>query len=221
MTRDVNVDQILDSWFIEGPTQLPDRTVASIAARLDDVHQQGPLGLPGRSRMPRLSALTGAAIVLVVGVVFLGVYANGTGIGVKPSPTRSASTSARTSGGMWPQTSLAEIRQAQELADAGDPGHTWQVDTQLTDGLPAIEQGGQVELVDRFLGEVLGWEDYLLWEVGQGQVSDLSYSAFSGQLYLRCESGRTNPLYPPGPEPDRGELCAPTLDDLQYESVRA
>ena len=30
--------------------------------------------------------------------------------------------------------------------------------------------------------------------------------------FLRCAPGRTNPLYP-------GELCAPTLDDLNYESV--
>ena len=40
------------------------------------------------------------------------------------------------------------------------------------------------------------------------------------QRYLRCAPGRTNPLYPPGPEPEnRGELCTPTIDDLHYESV--
>ena len=42
---------------------------------------------------------------------------------------------------------------------------------------------------------------------------------FNDQHYLRCAPGRTNPLYPPGPEPEWGELCAPTIDDLQYESV--
>ena len=30
MKREVNVDQVLDSWFTEGPTNLPDRTVAAI-----------------------------------------------------------------------------------------------------------------------------------------------------------------------------------------------
>ena len=28
---------------------------------------------------------------------------------------------------LWPQTSLEEVRQAQELADAGDLDYTWQV----------------------------------------------------------------------------------------------
>jgi hypothetical protein len=31
-------------------------------------------------------------------------------------------------------------------------------------------------------------------------------------VYLRCDRGRTNPLYP-------GEPCAPTIDDLRYETV--
>src|SRR5262245_16842204 len=31
---------------------------------------------------------------------------------------------------VWPQTSLEEVRQAQEFADAGDPAYTWQVMTQ-------------------------------------------------------------------------------------------
>jgi hypothetical protein len=95
MKREVNVDQVLDSWFTEGPTSLPDRTVAAIVEGLDDVHQRGPLGLPGRLSMPRfVPALATAAIVLVVGVVALGVYFNGQGIGVTPSPTPSASPSA-------------------------------------------------------------------------------------------------------------------------------
>ena len=78
---------------------------------------------------------------------------------------------------------------------------------------------GEIELVDRFLREVLGWEAYMLnpWEgMARGGCSTtLNYD----QRYLRCAPGRTNPLYPPGPEPDWGELCAPTLDDLRYESV--
>ena len=32
---------------------------------------------------------------------------------------------------LWPQTSLDEVRQAQALADAGDPRYTWQVDHDL------------------------------------------------------------------------------------------
>jgi hypothetical protein len=95
MKREVNVDQVLDSWFTEGPTNLPDRTVAAIVEGLDDVHQRGSVGLPWRLSMPRfVPALATAAIVLVVAVVAWGVYLNSPGIGVKPSPTPSASPTA-------------------------------------------------------------------------------------------------------------------------------
>jgi hypothetical protein len=94
MNRDQNVDHILDSWFTEGPTKLPDRTVAAIADQLDVVRQRGPFGLAGRLHMPRfLPAVTSAAIVLLVAVVAIGVYFNGSGVGVAPSPTPSPSAS--------------------------------------------------------------------------------------------------------------------------------
>ena len=122
-----------------------------------------------------------------------------------PEPTVSAD--------MWPQSTLEEVQEAQELADAGDPDYTWQVDPQLTSDDPSalLAEGHQIELVDRFLRQVLGWEAYM-WNPWEGDV-------FNDQHYLRCAPGRTNPLYPPGPEAEWGELCAPTIDDLQYESV--
>ena len=95
MKREVNVDQLLDSWFTEGPTSLPDRTVAAIVEGLDDVHQRGPIRLPWRLSMPRFAfALSGAAIVLVVGAFALGVYFNQQNVAVNPSPTPSASPTA-------------------------------------------------------------------------------------------------------------------------------
>jgi hypothetical protein len=123
------------------------------------------------------------------------------------------------SGGMWPQLSLEEVRQAQELADAGDPDYTWQVDAQLVDGPSGVNweslYNGQVELVDRFLREVLGWEAYM-----QNTFAGSADSALTDQRFLRCAPGGTNPLYPPQPDSqNRGESCAPTLDELTYESV--
>jgi hypothetical protein len=117
---------------------------------------------------------------------------------------------------MWPQSNLEEVQEAQELADAGDPGYTWQVDPQLfSDPWTYMVVGqSEIELVDRFLHEVLGWEAYIL-NGFEGMVPD----EFSDARYLRCAPGRTNPLYPPGPEPAWGESCAPTIDDLRYESV--
>ena len=120
---------------------------------------------------------------------------------------------------MWPQANLEEVREAQELADAGDPAYTWQVDA----GLASLDypgawdrlRKGEVELVDRFLREVLGWEAY----VTNGLEGGADFS-LTDQRFLRCAPGQTNPLYPPQPESQNpGESCAPTLDELTYESV--
>ena len=123
------------------------------------------------------------------------------------------------SGSMWPQTTLDEVRQAQAGADAGDPAYTWQVDTKLfTDDTWIGEEPGQIAIVDRFLREVLGWEAYVLNPhegMARGGMYDVNYD----QRWLRCAPGRTNPLYPPGPESGWFERCAPTLDDRRYESV--
>jgi hypothetical protein len=128
------------------------------------------------------------------------------------------------SGGMWPQSTLEEVRAAQELADAGDPDFTWQVGAELTED-DQWAHNGELELVDRFLDEVLGWEAYLYDSRDSGDGDGWKGGALTDQRYLRCASGLTNPLYPPGPDDgpgwsDRGTSCAPTLDDLRYETVR-
>ena len=57
---------------------------------------------------------------------------------------------------MWPQPSMDEVRQAQELADAGDPDYAWQVDPALVgDSAP-----WGAEILDRFIREGLGWEEF-------------------------------------------------------------
>ena len=114
-------------------------------------------------------------------------------------------------GGMWPQSNLEEVAEAQERADAGDPDYTWQVEPQLFKDDTWIGEPGQIEIVDRFMREVLGWEAYAL-NPYEGMARDGVYDVFYDQRWLRCEPGRTNPLY-------AGEQCAPTLDDLRYESV--
>jgi hypothetical protein len=175
---------------------------------------------PTRRRVAlRIALWAAAAAVLVVAVGSI------VRIGDEPDPadvppstvtTRPPTTTVSpTSEGMWPQSTLEEVRAAQELADAGDPAYTWQVDPQLVEDDSWVEERHQVELVDRFLREVLGWEAYML---NSSQGTPLG-GRFYDERYLRCEPGRTNPLYPPGPEPEWGELCAPTIDDLRYESV--
>ena len=131
-----------------------------------------------------------------------------------PNPDPSAS------GGMWPQTSLEEVRRAQKRADAGDPDFTWQIDAELAsfaDGVGETPVGA--EIFERFVREELGWEDSSRFAIrgyndGGGRVGAV--------LYIRCVPGRTNPLYPEPyswmPRVVRG--CAPTIDDFRYETVR-
>jgi hypothetical protein len=116
------------------------------------------------------------------------------------------------SGGMWPQSSLEEVRQAQELADAGDPASTWQVEPEILNGSPNWDVGEgfvDAEIVARFLREELGWEEFRMAPVGQEEY-------LSNITYVRCAPGGTNPLYPDDPYAGG---CAPTIDDLRYETV--
>jgi len=119
---------------------------------------------------------------------------------------------------MWPQSSLEEVQEAQRLADAGDPNYTWQVGTQLSQDHPWAHVG-ELELVDRFLSEVLGWEAFMHNGLESGDFDGWVDGFLTDQRFLRCVPGRTNPLYPPRPDSIGGESCAPTLDDLSYESV--
>jgi hypothetical protein len=136
-------------------------------------------------------------------------------------------TAPRTSGTMWPQSTTDEVRQAQERADAGDPAYTWQVDPQLSSDnydvwWPHLRAGG-AEIAQRFLREELGWDHALFnpFEAGTGADDGVIRDA----VYLRCAPGETDPLYPLPPPAEHQEAlgaegCAPTIDDLHYETVR-
>ena len=164
------------------------------------------------------AAAAGAVVIAVVGIGILRNVPNQPAVGEptgtqSPTPTATPTATGQPSisGSMWPQSTLDEVRAAQERADAGDPDYTWQVDLQLFTDDTWTSDPGQIEIVDRFLREVLGWEAYVL-NPSEGMDRDGYYDTNYDQRYLRCEPGRTNPLYP-------GEPCAPTLDDLRYESV--
>jgi hypothetical protein len=122
---------------------------------------------------------------------------------------------------MWPQTTLEEVRQAQERADAGDPDYAWQVDPALAsfggpdpDGDPL-----ESEIFERFVREEIGWEKFSGFAIN-GYVETGGH--LEGVLFIRCAPGRTNPLYPKAyPEmPPEVRGCAPTIDDSQWETVR-
>lgn len=121
---------------------------------------------------------------------------------------------------MWPQSSLDEVRKAQELADAGDPNYAWQVDQVLASDEELASNANlypwNSEVVQRFLRERLGWE---AWGIGRsGVFAGSAGGPYDEVMLIRCAPGRTNPLYPEMPSDVRG--CAPTIDDFRYETVR-
>lgn len=111
---------------------------------------------------------------------------------------------------MWPQSSLEEAREAEELADAGDPSVTWQLEPALEENLDTADYLGDPEIFARFLEEELGWEEFsrvLGAGYGDGTIA---------VTYLRCAPGQNNSIYPDDP---RVGGCAPTIDEFRYETV--
>src|SRR5688572_2728166 len=110
------------------------------ASALADRNRGWRIGVPTID-VWRVAAVVGAVAVLAVAVVFaLNFLSNRPGL-VGPQPTEATSSVEPTvapghsvapaSGGMWPQSTLEEVRAAQDRADAGDPDYTWQVGAQL------------------------------------------------------------------------------------------
>ncbi len=134
---------------------------------------------------------------------------------IAPSSVTVPALASATSGGMWPQSTLDEVRAAQELADAGDPASTWQLDATLAAG---GEPWG-AEIFARFIEEELGWEEFISSSSFQGGYAG-GEGSYGGILFIRCAPGQTNPLSPLYAEATtevRG--CAPTIDELTYETV--
>jgi hypothetical protein len=233
MTRSIDIDQVLDDWLGDGPSRLPDRVVASITADIQHAAPTRRWRLPWRNHVYRnFFALAGAAVIVVVAAgLALSLLVNPPSI-AGPLPTTSPSATALPStspapapsqtaepspsapfdpfNDKWPQRTATEMQDAQDRADAGDPGYTWQLDQQ--------------EVIDRFLRELLGWDEFMkngyLSDDYEYTVSgDEAANRMGGQVWMRCAPGKTNPLYPSRTEASGGDRCAPTIDDLRYEAV--
>jgi hypothetical protein len=216
------------AWLEDGPTRMADHALLSALEEIHTTRQRravwpawratpAGIGWRGRPTLQRVSLVVAygiAAVALVtVGSVLV---ANLRTIQGPAAPTSTLPASGPTSsGGMWPQSTLDEVRLAQERAEAGDPAYTWQVGARIVDHEPYTQV--DAELVDRFLREALGWESYEFQDGGvfsdwAGTGDGWVEGSVSGQQYRRCAAGGTNLLYPDA-------SCAPTLDDLHYETV--
>ena len=208
-----SMDRVLADWLHEGPERGPREGLERSLAATRRVGQRPGWTLPERwipmeLTMARTRVQRPILAIVMLALLTVAVVAAALFVGAQRQqpPLR----------GMWPQTTLEEVRAAQALADAGDPDYTWQVDPLWSsDDEPLIG----AEISERFLREGLGWEEFM-------PVSSAGYIAAGGPdvnavVFFRCAPGRTNPLSSLYPDMDpeiRG--CAPTLDDFRYETVR-
>ena len=208
-------DAVIGAWLDDGPQTLPAETRQAITVGIRTVSQRrAGIAWPFAGRGPRTIeprqlaiALGSAAAVVVVAALALGIYVNRPGIGVRPSPTPSVEPTAPTSASTWPQLTLSEVQTAQELADAGDRGYTWQLGPDLE---AHLAQGGPYRepIFTRFLEEKLGWEEFQ-WTLGNG--------AYEGRVvFLRCAPG----VATVAPLGQMNNPCAPTIDESRYETVQ-
>ena len=196
---DERFDELISGWLEEtAPQRLPERVLSATFERTRRRRQQvGWRVRLGRPQMPRfVAALGSAAVIVVAAALTLNVLVNPQRAGGPPSSDAPSSSQEPDLGRHVAAVDVEEVHAAQERADAGDPDYTWQVDPQLfTDGVGGDEPG-QIEIVDRFLREVLGWEAYVLnpWA---GMVRDGVYDVLYDQRYLRCAPGEHEPAVPP------------------------
>jgi hypothetical protein len=89
MSGHLDPDRLLEGWFAEGPTELPDRVVDSILNQLDENEQRRPFWLLRRNRMSRMILAVGGIAAVVIAVVAGGWYIgrNTTGPGTVATPT--------------------------------------------------------------------------------------------------------------------------------------
>ena len=100
MTRNRDIDRVLEAWLVDGPSEMPDRLFEAVFDRVGRVPQRRLARL--RLRFAEMSSTArfiaaGAAAILVIGI---GLTAFGRGpdghTGASPSPSASPSASAAT-----------------------------------------------------------------------------------------------------------------------------
>jgi hypothetical protein len=89
MTRDRDIERVLDRWFDEGPTTMPDHLFGEVVDRIDRVPQKRLAGFRTRllTMNSNLRLAAAAAIIVVVAGAGAYVLTHSPGVGVNPSST--------------------------------------------------------------------------------------------------------------------------------------
>jgi hypothetical protein len=94
MTRDRDIERVLERWLTEGPTQMPDHLFDVVVDRIDRVPQRRLARLVTRFAAMNLNARIAAAAAIIVAVAGVSAFAlsGSRDMGVGPSPAPIASS---------------------------------------------------------------------------------------------------------------------------------
>lgn len=110
MTRERDVERILDRWFDDGPTQAPDRVLDAVADRIERQPQRPAWRLPKESHVNGyLKPLLAVAAVLVIAVVGYNLLPGNSVGGPQSTPSPSATATVAPSPTGSPTGSLKPV----------------------------------------------------------------------------------------------------------------
>ena len=90
MTRERDIERVLDAWFEPGPSEMPDRLFDDVLARVDRLPQRRALPtlrFPAMNSRIRWLALAAAALVVAVAGLALINRPNNSDVGASPTPS--------------------------------------------------------------------------------------------------------------------------------------
>jgi hypothetical protein len=186
MTRDQEIERVLDRWFTEGPTQMPSRFLDDTLDRIDRVPQQRLAGL--RTRLPGMNPYRGFVAVATAAVV---VTVAGFGAAVLTQPGGIAGTSPRGSA-LLPASVQAEWQSAgtRVVPGPGPGGVNSYALGVLIDPTSMDIQNAHTHVVnsarlvapDRFEIRAITMGDF--WPCAVGDVGRYTFSLTAGDQHL-------------------------------------
>jgi hypothetical protein len=164
MTRQLDVDRLIEDWLTEGPVEMPARALDGIFDHLANTRQRRPWRLPGSVRMHRvIYSVTGVAAAVLVAVVALISFSNGTN---EPAgPSASPFTSERHG---YTLTLPDDRWRVQERVGRWEIGNFFLSDSEgvdhvqrLADDGSVVESGNLVYLSSQAIPEGLPYDEWL------------------------------------------------------------
>jgi hypothetical protein len=135
MTRDRDIERVLEQWFTEGPAHMPDHLFDVVVDRIDRVPQRRLARLQTRLLAMNFNIRLAAAAALFVVVAGAGAFmlTRPSGAGVAPSPRPSLSSS--------PNASLSPLPAALSYKWVGSPRTVPEISPAITESRLLLDTG--------------------------------------------------------------------------------